>query len=531
MSQGCEISAARSMRTEGVSLRTLPPAEALRRVIPLATLFFLTLAVFSINHNFRLGLHPDEVPWISDVVTSHWELEQPLLLRELTRAVVRALQIVDPQRAVEIGRSICAVTASFGVVGLYLISRQRAGERAALISAGAAALTPLLAIHAHYFKDDVPLFACCTLTIVMFRRFLADDSRSNVAFLGICLGAAVSSKESGLFLLPLLAISALFQPSDGWRRRLVGLAAAGVIASAVVAVANAPMLLDLARTSSELGAETKGIFEGHWDGVVYALGFHFTHSLRRGVGPLFLALAGGGLLLATLRRHLADPMDRLMVIYAVIYYGIIELSPMKPWPDPDRYALPLLVPLSYFFGVAIAESSGYLRERFPNRRAVLPLYAVVAVVVVLTARPTFRLVAELGDDTRYAADRILSGKGPQIVTEAYGTSFGQSVRSLADLDLPKLNPDIRYLVASSFVYGRFAYGARVGGVQNAGAAGTWARYRELFRHPYCELRPRFMSYAFSNPTIRIIDLKAPPESNAIDGNVSVPICADGISQN
>ena len=67
MSQGCEISAARSMRTEGVSLRTLPPAEALRRVIPLATLFFLTLAVFSINHNFRLGLHPDEVPWISDV--------------------------------------------------------------------------------------------------------------------------------------------------------------------------------------------------------------------------------------------------------------------------------------------------------------------------------------------------------------------------------------------------------------------------------------------------------------------------------
>ena len=84
-------------------------------------------------------------------------------------------------------------------------------------------------------------------------------------------------------------------------------------------------------------------------GLSTRLAFTSPHCTCGGaVGPLFLALARGGLAALAALRRLADPMDRLMVIYAVIYYGIIELSPMKPWPDPDRYALPLLVPLSYF---------------------------------------------------------------------------------------------------------------------------------------------------------------------------------------
>jgi hypothetical protein len=531
MPQGREIIAARSNTNKGASLRTLFTVEMLRRGVPPAALFFLALALFSINHDFRFGLSPDEAGWTGDVLTAHWELEQPLLLREVTRAVVRALRIGDPQRAVEIGRSICAVTASIGVVGLYLILRRRARKQAALIAAAAAALTPLLAIHAHYFKDDAPLFACCALTIVMFRRFLAEQSRANIALLGVCLGLAISSKESGLFLFPVLAISVLFQPPDEWRRRFVGLTKACAVAFAVTVAANVPMLLELGRTASELGDETKGIFVGHWDGVDYGVGFHFTRSLWRGIGPGFLALAATGLVLAVLRRRLVDPMDRLMVTYAVIYYGIIELSPMKPWPDADRYALPLMVPLAYFFGLAMTEGGECFRERFTHPRVALLPCAVVAIAVATTAWTSFRLVAALGDDTRYAADRILSGRDSQIVTELYGTSFGQPVRSLAELDLAKLNPDTRYLVASSFVYGRFAYGARVGGSRNAAAAETWARYEELFRHPYCELRPRFMSYGFNNPTIRLIDLQARPDIGAMRGGVPAPICPAGITLN
>lgn len=31
-------------------------------------------------------------------------------------------------------------------------------------------------------------------------------------------------------------------------------------------------------------------------------------------------------------------------------------------------------------------------------------------------------------------------------------------------------------------------------------------YRELFKHPYTEIKPPYKSYAFSNPTIRIVDI-------------------------
>jgi hypothetical protein len=54
----------------------------LRRLAAPLTLFVLAVALFSINNDFTLGLHPDEVRWTNDVLTGHWDLEQPLLLRE-----------------------------------------------------------------------------------------------------------------------------------------------------------------------------------------------------------------------------------------------------------------------------------------------------------------------------------------------------------------------------------------------------------------------------------------------------------------
>jgi hypothetical protein len=488
-------------------------------------LFVLAVALFSINNDFQLGFHPDEVVWVNDILTSHWDLEQPLLLREVTKLVVRALHVNDAQHAAELGRLICAVAAAIGIVGLFLIVSRRAGRPAAFTAAAATALTPLVAIHAHYFKDDAPLFCCCTLAILAFRRLLANPARLNVVLLGLALGAAVSSKEPGLFLFPVLCLAVLTQPRREWRDGLAGLVAASAIAVAVIVLANIPMLLEPARAASELGAETKGIFTGHWDGVAYAPGFHFTHSLWQGVGPAFMAFAAIGLLLPVLLRGPADPMDRLMVIYAVIYYAAIELSPMKPGPDAGRYALPLVVPLAYFFGVALADGRAFIGKTLPGWRRVstLALYTAAIGIAAVSATASVRLVAGLTNDTRNQADRMLVGKDAQIVSEVYGTSIGKRVPSLADLDPERLDPETRYLVASSFLYGRYEYGAAVGGPRNAAATEIWAKYRAIFAaHRYCEVRPAFETYAMSNPTIGIVDLKAKPDREA-----APPACGTG----
>jgi hypothetical protein len=202
-----------------------------------------------------------------------------------------------------------------------------------------------------------------------------------------------------------------------------------------------------------------------------------------------------------------------MVVYAVVYYAAIELSPMKPGPDAGRYALPLAIPLAYFFALAVAEGSALIAARVPRWRRGVSFAVCGAAVVVgaIAGVRTVRLVADFADDTRHEADRVLSGKGAQIITELFGTSIGRQVASLATLDLGQLDPGTRYLVASSLLYGRYAYGAAVGGPLNANATETWAKYRAVFAaHRYCAIRPPYMTYAMSNPTILIVDLQAPP---------------------
>jgi hypothetical protein len=213
-----------------------------------------------------------------------------------------------------------------------------------------------------------------------------------------------------------------------------------------------------------------------------------------------------------------------MVIYAALFYAVIELSPLKPGPDAGRYALPLVVPLAYFFGLAIGEGRALLAAAWPRwRRGTSLAVRAAGLGVALTAGVgTVRLIAGLDDDTRLQADRLLAGKDAQIVTEMFGTGIGRQVRSLADADLSALGPAARYLVASSLLYGRYEYGAAVGGPGNAAATGTWTKYQAIFAaHFYCEIRPAYMTYAMSNPTIRVIDLSAPPRDGA------PPACSPG----
>lgn len=481
-------------------------------------------ALFAVNDGFRLGLHPDEVRWTADALSGRYEFVQPLLLREVTGFAVRGLGIVEPQRSVEIGRLLCAAAAAAGIAGLYILVAARAGRAAALIAAAAAALTPLLAIHAHYFKDDALLFAACVWSVVALRRLWARPSAARVAALGAAMGLAVASKEPGVFLWPVFALGAALHPGGRRLARLAELVAAGGLTVAVALATNLPMLLDPARAWSGLASETGGIFAGHWDGVAYGIGFHLTHSLWRGVGPVFLVIAAAGAALALGRRHRAAPLDRVMLIYAAVYYAVIELSPLKPWPDPDRYALPLLVPLSYFLGLALAAAEAWLRRLRAGARgraamAALAWSAAAALVLLPGAATTLPLIAGLADDTRDRADRILAGRDAAVLSELYGSSIGRQVHGLAEDDGGDFGPAVRYVVASSFSYGRYAYGAAVGGAENRGAAARWARYQALFRHPYCEIRPDWPTYAFSNPTLRIVDIAAAP---AVGGAADQP---------
>jgi 4-amino-4-deoxy-L-arabinose transferase-like glycosyltransferase len=481
-----------------------------------ALLFITALFLFSINNNFILGLHPDEVVKVNEIVTGQFNYRHPLLMIEITRLAAVIFDLNAAQVIVEIGRWLSALIGAIGVAAIFVLLRQRMSEATSVIFSLAAMTTPLVAIHAHYLKEDCWLFGFCALALLAFLRLArAPKELANIVRFGLCLGLAISSKAAGLFLIPVFSLTALLQAPARRRPLLISVALACGVAIAVVAIINVPALFHAPRAWTDFSSEIKHIGTGHWDGVTYPFGFHLTDSLWEGVGPSLLTLGVLGLALVLWRWQRAELADRLMVVYTLIYYAVIEATPLKAWPDPGRYALPLVLPLAYFAGATIDQSARWLAKRafWPATITLAAFRTVVTITLVPNMITGLRLVAGLADDTRIVVGGLLVERRLQVATENYGTSFGIHVSSIAEIDLCRIDPNIRYLVASSFQYGRFAFGAFHSGASNADARAVWKRYQAIFRIPYHEVRPYFKSYAFSNPIIRVVDLEAVGAAN------------------
>jgi hypothetical protein len=493
-----------------------------------ATLFVFVcaLGLFCFHNGFRLGLHPDEVSKIVAILQDRSYYMHPLFMTEAARFAIWSLGVSDPQIAVQVGRTLSALMGAIAVAALFLLLLRRAGLFAALVVSFAALTSPLLAVHAHYLKEDVWLLPFCVFSAITFGRLAEQPRLALVILLGIWVGLAVASKAVGVFLIPVLFVAAFLQAATIRGRLLKSVLQATAVAVVVVLLANLRMLLDYDRAPTELIGEIRHSATGHWDSVAFPLGYHLTHSLWMGLGPVLLILGLIGFVLTFCRWPSSGPVDRLMAVYALVYYAAIEASPLKPWPDAVRYALPLIVPLAYFAGCAI-EAGGrwFVRLSYP-RLATAAAGVAIAIALLPTAVAGVRLVRELEADTRLVAEKILTGKASQLVTESYGTFIGFHVRSLGMLTPQMIGSDIQYLVASSFLYDRFAIGASAGGPQNAIAAGIWAEYQAIFKLPHCEIRPRVMSYGFSNPTIQIIDLLAARSSGSKDWPTDTRACTE-----
>ena len=82
---------------------------------------------------------------------------------------------------------------------------------------------------------------------------------------------------------------------------------------------------------------------------------------------------------------------------------------------------------------------------------------------------------------------------------------------LIDEDPDSLRADgATHLCVASFDYDRYFQALSLPG-QKAGTLERARRYQALFRYPHVEIRPAYRSFAFSNPVIRILDIRSGPE--------------------
>ncbi len=183
-------------------------------------------------------------------------------------------------------------------------------------------------------------------------------------------------------------------------------------------------------------------------------------------------------------------------------YLAIESTPTKPAPDFERYAIPivpLMIGLAYCGLARVWSSCSSVVSRCLTS-------ALVILTLVVPLGDTLALDYYLTRDTRAEAAKWLSARPGLAFFEIHsGTHW--DVWSVPQSTVAQDRAaGIAYLVTSSFCYDRYFRGSRLE-YQPPEVYQIHAQYVKLFTYPYVEFRPRYRDFAFTNPVIRIIDIR------------------------
>jgi hypothetical protein len=475
----------------------------------LAAILLLAALLNCTHADFAYELHPDEGTKVGFVRTGTQDFKHPLLLLQLVRAMRRIAPTDDPQRIARMGRMVSAVAGLAILVFAHALFRRSLGGRWALLGTLVLAVAPILVVHAHYFKEDVLLTAACVGALVALCRCVEARPTATVE-LGIAIGLACSAHYKGALLVAFgLGTPALVEVGS-WRQWYGRMGVAIGIAALVFAVVDAPMVYDPATALAGARFEAWHAASGHHvtvGGPAEGAAFHLRKSLVPGLTGLVAALAAVGAVVGLRTWQAAVPATRLLLGFGAAAYLVVELAPLKPFPGYMRYVLPAVPAAVLAACLGLREIAAGLRARALGWVAVLVTVAAVATPATRSAR----LVRHLDDDSRARADAWLAAHHAHARRELYA-GRPVDVVSVADVDVEAARAaGVTHVVASSFLYERIARGAELapgtGGLVHEYAE----KYRRLFARPYVEIPPAYMSFAFSDPTIRIVDIRAAVE--------------------
>jgi hypothetical protein len=483
-----------------------------RGIWVLAAIAMLSLGLDLWHLGFPLGYHRDEPKKVRFILEGTQDFHHPLLMLQAVRGANRVAGLEDPQRVVELGRAVTGVAGTLAVLLVFALARGWVRPPYDYGAALAAAASPILVIHAHYLKEDVYLVLFALLTLWALFRALERPGAGRFALLGVALGLAGASHYKAALLVPVVLAAPFLGPGVDRRRALRGFVLAGGVAAAVFAVVNLPAFLHPRSSGIVSGMlhDLDKVREGNKVRVP-ALSQAFTFHLRRSLVPGMTAWAAVPALAAAawalVRWPRLDLRERVLLLASVLFYAVIEASPSKPFPDFMRYAAPI-VP---FLLLVLAREADRLARRVPGRAGLLLPIALAVVGVALPLGVSLRLDRELTRDTRARVEAWAAGPGVRAWFGNYADLDSRAEITDADPDSLR-RAGMTHMVVSSFDYDRYLLAGRLGG-QHPEVMRRFRAYRALFRRPCREVAPGYRSFAFSNPTIRVVDLRkqAPSE--------------------
>jgi hypothetical protein len=479
--------------------------------LALGGILALALVLNVWNVDFPLAFHADEPTKVELIESGTQDFHHPLLMLQLVRAAMQVLQPATDQELVVVGRVVLGVSGAVSALLIFVLARQRLSRPWALGVAFAVAVSPTLVVHAHYLDERTLLTTFVLAAAVAFFRLLRVRTAAATLWLGLAIGLALSSHFEAILLLPLFVLAPLMGVPPPARDFFAHLFRAFLVAGGVFLAVNWPLLRDIGLFLEGLQTGAQHAASGH-DVVIhghhYWFTFHLVNSLAAGMTWPALLVSIGGLAATAWGWKRADLQDRWMLAAALVFYLAVEIAPLKPWPDYSGYAMPVVPFLLYLGARGAAQLVAF--APVPAVRASVA-GTLMSALILYPLYDSTRLVSGLAHDTRTRAAAWLEVNPGRVLIEKYA-GVTEDVRSVAELDTDFDQLGVDYVLASSFMYDRFRVGSLLAG-QDPAVYRAHARYEALFAHPFIEIAPAYRSLAFSNPTIRIVDLR-PPSARA-----------------
>jgi hypothetical protein len=343
------------------------------------------------------------------LVDSYEWMRQPL---DLTARADQGILIL-------LGRVISAVLGTATAFVTFLAARRVAGTLAGLAAAALMAASVEHIRTSHFFTSDTSLTFFCTIALAAFVAIAESGSWRAYVLAGVSVGAAMSCKYTGAFLLLPLAFAHGLAPNrPAWRDRWSVWARwsgrgllAGTLALAIFLATN-PLIF--AYPEKFLRDIQEGVIEPNFgdDGPIWTQQFAdiphlwrywFTNLLPWGLGPAFAITGVTGIGWLLWRRGRGA---WTVAAYAIAYYAIAAQT-TTPFM---RYILPLVPALAIAAGVVCVD----LLARAPARR---PRQLALAMVTIVLGTTWLWAIAYMQvyvrEDTRVQAAAFIQRRIPE----------------------------------------------------------------------------------------------------------------------
>ena len=477
-------------------------------------LFVFSFSLNLYNNNFDYHLHRDEPKKINFIQIGTQDFMHPTFMLKLSKIIKKITKEENGERLAVAGRSVSAFMGACIVVAAFFIALRILPISFALLAGLSVSVSPILVVHAHYLKEDVYFTAPLLFSLLFLVKLLDTKKRTYCILFGLCYGIALSAQyKSTIFLIILLLLPVVDKDLRD-KTYAKGMAASLAISVLTFLIVNYNMIIDYAHAYKGLAHEIEHVQTGHsihFHPLDDLFLFHFKNSLIPGLTPAATAIAALACLFLLLKWKSTNLLEKLLLLCITVFYLAHEIAPLKPAPDFMRYMIPI-APMLIVIGWVGVERMYRLLNASAGKSAGYALTLIAALSLLLfPAYDSVNLVAHLVDDTRFTADSCIKDFGGGYLYEAYalpryeGEGF---VESVADIDIEGAKSrGICRVVTSSMEYDRYYYGLhctdQAGVVYNRHQA-----YERLFQYPYVEISPKYKTFAFSNPTIRIIDICA-----------------------